>query len=377
LRQQLSDRLLLSFRADLFHQGAASISTATQPASGSHLQPSANHSEAVGRRVNEMLREMGRLKSEMKMLLTQPEDSLKTTRPGPDHPPSQQHLSQPNHFQSLLSSSQPTEPQQNQIHQTQQSVLVQRRPPVPSMLEEAGRVLRQVQRQKKVLEENLEALVRAQTGEVLHCQLEALAANRDWTQEVRIKKTVDAWISTLTKDIQGAEPDRPTGRQSGSEQVEVGGDSYLTHLYGRAPYEGLRRTLKKSPYLRFSSPASPLSRKPRPRLVESVRGVKVKSCKTQTCLAPSLSPSPGRPQHHHTISSSHVISGDPPDLTVTPADSYPVPMAIPLGRPRMDSSSRCLAEHRQEATSPPTAPPTSSVVAVDDRVSELQTQNIK
>lgn len=25
---------------------------------------------------------------------------------------------------------------------------------------------------------------------------------RDWTQEGRIKKTVDAWISTLNKDIQ-------------------------------------------------------------------------------------------------------------------------------------------------------------------------------
>lgn len=46
------------------------------------------------------------------------------------------------------------------------------------MLEEAGQVLRQVQRQKKVLEENLEALLRAQRGELLHCQLEALAADR-------------------------------------------------------------------------------------------------------------------------------------------------------------------------------------------------------
>ena len=49
---------------------------------------------------------------------------------------------------------------------------------VLSTVEEAGQVLRQVQRQKKVLEENLEALLRVKTGEVLHCQLEALAANR-------------------------------------------------------------------------------------------------------------------------------------------------------------------------------------------------------
>ncbi|KAG8013025.1 Protein TALPID3 [Nibea albiflora] len=226
------------------------------------------------------------------------------------------------------------------------------------MLEDAGRVLRQVQRQKKVLEENLEALLRARTGEVLYCQLEALAANSDWTEEVRIKQTVDAWINTLTEDIQGVEPDRATHRLTDREQVEAGGESYLSLLYGRAPYEGLRRTLKKSPYLRFSSPASLLSRKPRPRLVESVRGVKVKSCKTQTSLAPPLSRSPERPQHHD------IISPSPADLTVTPAERYSVATAIPLGCPRMDSS-RCVPERQQEVTSPPTAPPTSSVVAMD------------
>ena len=49
------------------------------------------------------------------------------------------------------------------------------------------------------------------------------------------------------------------------------GEDYLVKLYGKALYEGHRRTLKKGPYLRFSSP-SPRSRGPRPRVVESVRG---------------------------------------------------------------------------------------------------------
>ncbi|XP_073340428.1 protein TALPID3 isoform X3 [Pagrus major] len=496
------DRRPEQTRDDHCPTAAPSVSTTTRPAAGGQLQSSGSDRQAASRRANEMLRDMGRLQTEMKTLLTQPEDSLKTSRHGPDHHQSQQNLLQsqhsqqiqyqPNHFQSksqqsepqqsqlqqsrsqqiqtqqiqtqpiqsqqtqtqpiqsqqiqtqpnhFQSKSQQTEPQrsplqqsrsqQNQTHKTQ-SVLVQRRPVVLSTVEEAGQVLRQVQRQKKVLEENLEALLRVKTGEVLHCQLEALAANRDWTEEGRIKKTVDAWISTLNKDIQaeissedaatkhsasrdaavtsqrraagssahtdrkrpvsalrvtgiktgsrgqtagrrqGAEPDGPSGGLTDSEQVD--GESYLTRLYGRAPYEGLRRTLKKSPYLRFSSPGSPCSRKPRPRLVESVRGVKVKSCKTQTSLAPPLSLSPGQPQRHYIISSSHLTSGDPADLTVTPADSYSVPMAIPLGRPRMDLSSRCLTEHQQEVTSPPTAPPTPTVVAVDDGASELQSQ---
>ncbi|XP_029284287.1 protein TALPID3 isoform X2 [Cottoperca gobio] len=423
---------------DRCHRGANCVSTATQPAAVSYLRSSANHSPTVARTTNETLSEMGRLKTEMKMLLM-PEDSLKTTRPGPDHHQYQQNLlhsqqhksqihetrqtesqqthsqshqgpfqqsqSQQIHLQSLQSQSQshPNSLQQIQSQQSQtqsqlsqqsRSALVRRRPVVPSTLEEAGLVLRRVRRQKKVLEENLEALLRAKTGEVLHRQLEALATNRDCTEEVRVKKTVDAWINTLTRDIQfemssedtamtsqqraagrAVSALRGTGSQTAALRLSAAagggatGESYLTRLYGRAPYEGQRRTLKKSPYLRFSSPASPLSRKPRPRLLETVTGVKVKSSKTQTCLAPPLTPSPGRP--HDIISPPLLSSGDPADLTVTS-----VPMAIPLGRPRMDSSSsRRLAEYQQEVTSPRTAPPTA--VAVDDGASEPQVEQVE
>ncbi|KAM6917144.1 protein TALPID3 isoform 2-T2 [Lycodopsis pacificus] len=389
---------------DQYLRGASIVSTVTQQPAGSHLLSWTNHSEGAARRANETLREMGHLKTEMKMLLT-PEDSLNSTISGPDHYQSQQNLfqSQQSKSQQSKSQSQQTDSQQSQSHQSPfqsirsqhcqtrsqlsqqfQSVLVQRKPVVPSTLEEVGLVLLRVRRQKKVLEENLEALLRARTGDVLHCQLDALAANRDWTEEVRIKKTVDAWISTSTRDIQvemsseeaamtsqqrAAGSSAHTGRGmpvsalrgTGSERgsrgplQEAEPESYLSRLYGRAPYEGVRRTLKKSPYLRFSSPVSPLGRMPRPRLVESVTGVKVKSCKTQT--------SPGRPQHHDIIGSSHLTYGD---LTVI------VPMAIPLGRARMDSSSRCLAKWQQEVTSSPAAPPTCSVVAVDDGASESQ-----
>ncbi|CAJ1074934.1 protein TALPID3 isoform X6 [Xyrichtys novacula] len=368
------------------------------------------------------------------------------SKPNPTH---QNHLqplqSDPQQTQSrtLPSSSHQTGPQQNQSHshlQTHQSIPVQRRPVIWSTLDEAGQVLRQVRKQKKVLEENLGALLRTRTGEVLNCQLEALAANRDWTEEVRIKKTVDAWIRTLSKDIQDeisvekvapcrsadavstrphsqtpavtsqraagassahsgrgrplgtlrgttsktargrgsrgqtggqvqwAEPVGAAGRLSNRTQVED--ESYLAHLYGRALYEGSRRTLKKSPYLRLSSPVSPVSRKLRPRVVESVRGVKVKSCKTQTCLAPPPALLPGRLQRN-----DHMTSGDPDDHRVTATDGQSVPMAIPLGRPRMDSSSRCLYDRQQEVTSPPMAPPTSAVAAVEeDRSPELQSQ---
>ncbi|XP_030574371.1 protein TALPID3 [Archocentrus centrarchus] len=494
-------------RDDRYLRDAPRVSMAER----SQLQYLANHSWEAARRANDVLQEMKRLKTEMKMLLTQPEDPPKTTRPAPDHLQSQENQSyqtssqennfwsQSSHFQRNLSHENHLQSQQNQsqfqqsqFHQNQphekhlqlqknhqsslhhtesqqrqfqqnpsksqlfqshqtsdgenklwsqssqfqsqqsQSVLVQRRPMAPSLLEEAGQVLRQVRKQKKVLEENLEALLRARTGEVLQCQLEALAANRDHSNEVRIKKTVDAWISRLSRDNQAetssgshgihrsipdAEGSVHTGRgrpvstlrgtgssgrgtvrrgsrgqragvrvpQGMEPQLEADGESYLTRLYGRAPYDGLRRTLKKCPYLRLSSPGSPLRRKSRPRLVESVRGVKLKSCKTQTSLAPPLthipplnqaqpiilappfaSSSPGQPQN---FSSSHLTSDHYGDLTVTPADSHPVTMAIPLGRRRMDSSSRC----DREVTSPPAAPPTASV---DDGAPELQEQHL-
>ncbi|KAG7232319.1 hypothetical protein INR49_009021 [Caranx melampygus] len=376
--------------------------------------------QATARRASEVLREMGHLKTEMKMLLTQPEDSLTATRSAPDHHQTPQSQSQQNQTPQNQSQqnqapqnqtpknqsqqnqtpqnqsqqiqapqnqsqqnqtpqnqtpknqsqqnrapqnqTQQTQTPQNQTQQTQtpqnqsQSVLVQRRPVVPSLLEEASQVLRQVRRQKKVMEENLEALLRAKTGEVLHCQLEALAANRDWAEEVR---------------VQGAEPATVPGVQTDNKQVE--GESYLTRLYGRAPHDGLRRTLKKSPYLRFSSPVSPPSRKLRPGWW---RVSELKSRKTQTSLAPPLRPPPGRP-HCLIFSSSHMTSSDPADLTVTPADTSCVPMAIPLGLRRIDASSlRCLPEHRQEVTSPPAPPPptTSSEEVVVGGASEHHKQ---
>ncbi|KAF0043769.1 hypothetical protein F2P81_002927 [Scophthalmus maximus] len=199
--------------SDFCHQAAPSVTTATQPPDERHMPPSANHGQVVARKASEVLKEMERLKTEMKTLLTQPEDSLKTTRPPPDHhqsqdlrqnqqnqsrsqhskshqiqvqlPRSDQTQTQPNYFQYQQNQSRKTLSHQSLSQQTQQnqnqlqskSVSVQRGPAVPSILEEAGQVLRRVRRQKKVLEENLEAQLRVKTGEVLHCQLDALAAN--------------------------------------------------------------------------------------------------------------------------------------------------------------------------------------------------------
>lgn len=146
---------------------------------------------------------------------------------------------------------------------------------------------------------------------------------------------------TVCRQQRGAEPESSSRLPQESEQQQA-------RLYGRAPYEGARRTLKTTPYLHFSSPGSPLGRRPRPRLVESIRGqssssrpatldllkevlvtcrlspppgVKMKSSKTQTNLAPppSLRPQAPPPQRLLVFRPALLTSAEPP------------PMAIPLG----------------------------------------------
>uniref|UniRef100_A0A672PDN1 Protein TALPID3-like n=1 Tax=Sinocyclocheilus grahami TaxID=75366 RepID=A0A672PDN1_SINGR len=279
------------------------------------------------------------------------------------------------------------------------SILKSIQPPT-SMFEDAGLVLRQVRQSKKVLEENLEAILRATDGEVLHTQLEALSKNRDVREELRIKKTVDAWINTLSKEIQdelvrenseriversdaavskvvqqgqgrsetsAAEKKtslrgsvraqaentlahskqpalsvrtRPEGKRETAQPVGIKSQDdreYLVRLYGKALYDGHRRTLKKSPYLRFNSP-TPKSKPQRPKVVETVKGVKMKSSKTQTSQfvddGPVLQSSVSEP--HFLFSPSDPAQQQQPG---SPVRGYLVPMAIPLGKPRVDGQA--------------------------------------
>ncbi|XP_058471016.1 protein TALPID3 isoform X2 [Solea solea] len=325
-------------------------------------ETSANHSLLTATKVKQILREMKHLKTDMKTLL------LSRSQPSVS---SHQNQTQPNvsQSQSKKTPSHQIQSKPNPVHKG---------PVIPSVLEEARQVLRQVRRRREVLEENLASVDRAKNTEVLHCHLEALAGNRDCSDKVWIKKTVDAWIKTASRDIQaelssheataaaaGSSASSGRGRprsalkQTGSKTTEGRGgrgpragqndvqgaapagvpgeleeaESYLTHLYGRTPYDSGGRTLKKTPYLHFSSPAqSPPTRKPRPHLLDNVRGVKMKSSKTQTRLAPPLCSLPGRPGFMRSADSASVI---------------------PLGLRWIESSSRCVTERRQEVTSPP------------------------
>ncbi|XP_009976864.1 PREDICTED: TALPID3 protein-like, partial [Tauraco erythrolophus] len=68
-----------------------------------------------------------------------------------------------------------------------------------SILKDAERILRGVQNNKKVLEENLEAVIRAKDGDAF---INAITTNRDVLEEIRIRKTVDEWIKAISVEIQ-------------------------------------------------------------------------------------------------------------------------------------------------------------------------------
>ncbi|KAJ8288558.1 hypothetical protein COCON_G00012170 [Conger conger] len=429
-------------------------STATRKPSSEHpglgraLRESPSVSGSAMEKATGMLQDLGRLKQEMQTLLQTgsvfpgrvlPVDALMNEGGEPaalPPPPPPPHVSTgppaqgEERVRGNLARPQAPKPRAPQPRAPQPAPLNNQ--PPPSMFEDAGKALRRVQRHKRVLEENLEAILRAKDGEALHCQLEALCSNGDAKEAVRIKKTVDAWISTLSKEIQaemgredfaaqrteldkGSHSGSPlkgggakdfcrlkesTGRTQsisagrkpfqrgaqgqtheaqhkrlvpslntrgphqprlfGAPKSEKEDEEYLMKVYGKVLYDGHRRTLKKAPYLRFSSP-SPKSKPQRPRVVERVKGVKVKSAKTQTNLCPDkpriidtepqylFSPARGGP--------------DDPGAPQTPLEGLLIPMAIPLGQPRVDGGvpqpSRVIISRRPVTvtTSIPPAPP--------------------
>uniref|UniRef100_A0A7N9CZ84 KIAA0586 n=1 Tax=Macaca fascicularis TaxID=9541 RepID=A0A7N9CZ84_MACFA len=216
-----------------------------------------------------------------------------------------------------------------------------------SILKDAEKILRGVQNNKKVLEENLEAIIRAKDGAAMYSLINALSTNREMSEKIRIRKTVDEWIKTIsaeiqdelsrtdyeqkrfdqknqrtkkgqnmTKDIRTNTQDKTVNksvipRKHSQKQIEehfrnlptrgmptsslqkerkegllkattvIQDEDYMLQVYGKPVYQGHRSTLKKGPYLRFNSP-SPKSKPQRPKVIERVKGTKVKSIRTQT-----------------------------------------------------------------------------------------------
>uniref|UniRef100_A0A3Q1MDA6 KIAA0586 n=1 Tax=Bos taurus TaxID=9913 RepID=A0A3Q1MDA6_BOVIN len=203
-----------------------------------------------------------------------------------------------------------------------------------SVLKDAEKILRGVQNNKKVLEENLEAIIRAKDGAAMYSFINALSNNREISEKIRIKKTVDDWIKTISAEIQGFL----------KATTVVQDKDYMLQIYGKPVYQGHRSTLKKGPYLRFNSP-SPKSRPQRPKVIERVKGTKVKSIRTQTDFS-ATKPTKVDSKLQHSITT---LSPGDQQYLFSPSREMPtfsgtleghlIPMAVLLGQTQSNSDS--------------------------------------
>lgn len=288
----------------------------------------------------------------------------------------------------------------------QNSVRFQTTNPTRSVLKDAEKILRGVQNNKKVLEENLDAIIRAKDGAAMYSFVNALStsANRELSEKIRIKKKVDEWIKIISAEIQDElakkdyeqkkfEPknqrtkkfqnlnrdiktqdkamNKPViprkqiqeyfknpltrnlpassfqkERKEGffkSTTVQQDED-YMLQIYGKPVYQGHRSTLKKGPYLRFNSP-SPKAKPQRPKVIEQVKGTKVKSARTQTDFYAAKPVKTDLRRPHPTTA---LFQGDQqylfspsrevPTLSGT-LEGHLIPMAILLGQTQSNSDS--------------------------------------
>ncbi|XP_042720594.1 protein TALPID3 isoform X6 [Lagopus leucura] len=313
-----------------------------------------------------------------------------------------------------------------------------------SILSDARKVLREVQSRKKVLEENLEAILRAKGGGAMSAFINALTTNRDALEKIRIRKAVDERIKAIsaeiqaemarndmeqvkydqkvpwikraqnikamknskeikakTQKIQGCSTKKPLSaakllqnhaddnksklgfrtyfsseslqrNKKGTDEPVSGravvqNEEYLSQVYGKPIYQGHRSTLKKAPYLRFNSP-SPKSKLQRPRVIECVRGTKVKSAGTQTCSHARKAVISSKKQHplyalaqenQYFFSPSRDVPAD-----CGPLEGHLIPMAIPLGQTQLNDISvqpaavvTCTPHPVTVTTSIPQVPP--------------------
>ncbi|XP_063146541.1 protein TALPID3 isoform X2 [Candoia aspera] len=379
--------------------------------------------ERTVKKADDVLHDLGQLKREMHDIL---QDAKEWKSGMPSFVKTPSYLREAGQMKDYLSSHQPAysseallkmPPQTEQkslleLQQLSKSSILQSNTASKSILRDAEKILRTVRKNKRLLEENLEAIIRAKDAGALHAFIDELTADRDVLEEIRIRKTVDEWIKTISMEIQDEISRKdylkaqqairsmtasretyaksqyaqriptkrllPTARlspkltdQQGSlkTRMEAQNEEYLSQIYGRPIYQGHRSTLKKSPYLRFSSPP-PKSKPSRPKLIESVRGTKVKSTRTQT--SPYLHNKVISPKKPESVSAFHqelqyLFS---PTKEIHDAsgslEGHLIPMAIPLGQKQINLISPQPAEvniggfHPVTVTAsvlPPSSPP--------------------
>ncbi|XP_033625294.1 TALPID3 protein-like [Asterias rubens] len=117
-------------------------------------------------------------------------------------------------------------------------------------------------------------------------------------------------------------------------------EAYLTRVYGKALYQMRRSTMKKEPYLKYTT-SSPQSKPARSLSAAQVKGTEMKSAKTQTTPKSGAIPVPNPnsqfffdpyPTLQATMQQEQP-SHQPAPVTA-PSHGQLIPMAVPLGPPQ-------------------------------------------
>ncbi|XP_070577910.1 protein TALPID3-like isoform X1 [Ptychodera flava] len=156
------------------------------------------------------------------------------------------------------------------------------------------------------------------------------------------KKKVQAKINTglrkktpIEDDTEGKEnkPDKPVVKKPQKVGSHMKDEQYLTRVYGKALYHPQRTTEKTGPYLRMkTTPAKPTAS--RPKLTKDVPAIKMKSSKTQTAPSPKKPKvTKDRPEYYFNPQRDMLSRG----VAAAPVPGQLIPMAIPLGEPRIGS----------------------------------------
>uniref|UniRef100_A0A8C6VHJ6 KIAA0586 n=1 Tax=Naja naja TaxID=35670 RepID=A0A8C6VHJ6_NAJNA len=410
-------------RAVPWHLGSEHRSSVPQTAF-SVFKSASEDLDSIGKTVkkaDDVLHDLGQLKREMHNILQDAKewkldmnDFVKKTSYPKEAEQKKDNLSshQPVPSPEVLLKVPPQTEQRNllELQQLSKSSILQSNKASKSILKDAEKILRTVRKNKRLLEENLEAIIRAKDADALHAFIDELTADRDVLEEIRIRKTVDEWIKIISMEIQdemarkdylkaqqaiktssretyakshygqrippkrllpAAKPSpKLPDKVSLKTRMEAQNEEYLSQVYGRPVYQGHRSTLKKSPYLRFNSPP-PKSKPPRPKVIESVKGTKVKSTKTQT--SPHLDNKVISLKKPELVSAIHqelqyLFS---PTKAIREAsgslEGHLIPMAIPLGQKQINLISPQPSEinigefHPVTVTTsvlPPSSPPT-------------------
>ncbi|XP_056332368.1 protein TALPID3 [Danio aesculapii] len=138
-------------------------------------------SSTTVQKASEMLQDLGRLKNEMRSLLQTadafPAPNAKSTQSSRSRHLAPVAMAPPPATTPISMPPEPVDAIAVRAAALNRASILKSIQPPTSIFEDAGLVLRQVRQSKKILEENLEAILRAKDGEVLHTQLEALSKN--------------------------------------------------------------------------------------------------------------------------------------------------------------------------------------------------------